>query len=74
MRSLVLADTYAGWRGSLPEALWRDRLATCLADSTGPPASLVSKFVLGALSDTAPPEVREQFAAIVLDFTRLASD
>jgi len=68
VRSLVLADTYAGWRGSLPEALWRDRLATCLADSTGPPASLVSKFVLGALSDTAPPEVREQFAAIVREF------
>ena len=68
VRSLVLADTYAGWRGSLPEAVWRQRLATCLTDSTGPPAPLVAKFVSGALSDSAPPEVREQFAAIVREF------
>ena len=68
VRSLVLAGTYAGWRGSLPEALWRDRLATCLADSTGSPDSLIAKFVPGALSDTAPPDVREQFAAIVREF------
>src|SRR5688572_15380877 len=68
VRSLVLADTYAGWRGSLPEAAWKQRLATCLTDSTGPPAALVTKFVPGALSDNAPPEVREQFAAIVREF------
>ena len=68
VRSLVLADTYAGWRGSLPEAVWKQRLATCLTDSTGPPAALVSKFVPGALSDSAPPKVREQFAAIVREF------
>jgi pimeloyl-ACP methyl ester carboxylesterase len=68
VRSLVLADTYAGWGGSLPEAVWKQRLATCLTDSTGPPAALVTKFVPGALSDSAPPEVREQFAAIVREF------
>ena len=68
VRSLVLADTYAGWRGSLPEAAWKERLATCLIDSTGPPAALVTKFVPGALSDNAPPEVRERFAAIVREF------
>jgi pimeloyl-ACP methyl ester carboxylesterase len=68
VRSLVLADTYAGWRGSLPEAEWKQRLATCLADSTGPPAALVTKFLPGAMSDSAPPEVREQFAAIVREF------
>ena len=68
VRSLVLADTYAGWRGSLPEAAWKQRLATCLADSTGPPAALVTKFVPGALSDNAPPDLREQFAAIVREF------
>ena len=26
LRSLVLADTYAGWRGSLPEPVWKERL------------------------------------------------
>ena len=66
--SLVLADTYAGWRGSLPEAVWRERLATCLTDSKGPADELVTKFVPGALSDNAPPEVREQFAAIMREF------
>lgn len=37
MRCLVLADTYAGWKGSLPEAVWRERLVTCLRDAAGPP-------------------------------------
>jgi pimeloyl-ACP methyl ester carboxylesterase len=68
VRSLVLADTYAGWRGSLPEAVWRERLAACLADSTGPSEALVSKFVPGALSDDVAPDVRERFAAIVREF------
>ena len=68
VRSLVLADTYAGWKGSLPEAVWKERLATCLTDSTSPPAALVTKFVPGALSDSATTEVREQFAAIVSEF------
>jgi pimeloyl-ACP methyl ester carboxylesterase len=68
VRSLVLADTYAGWRGSLPEAAWKQRLATCLSDSTAPPAALVTRFVPGALSDNAPPDVREQFTAIVREF------
>jgi pimeloyl-ACP methyl ester carboxylesterase len=68
VRTLVLADTYAGWRGSLPEPTWKQRLATCLADSTRPPAAVVARFVPGALSDKAPPEVRDQFAAIVREF------
>jgi pimeloyl-ACP methyl ester carboxylesterase len=68
VRSLVLADTYAGWRGSLPEAVWRQRLAACLTDSTGSPDALVTKFVPGALSDGAAPDVRERFAAIVREF------
>lgn len=66
--TLVLADTYAGWRGSLPEAVWRERLAACLTDSTGSPDSLVTKFVPGALSDGVLPDVRERFAAIVREF------
>ena len=30
VRSLVLADTYAGWKGSLPAPLPEERLAACL--------------------------------------------
>ena len=36
--SLVLADTYAGWKGSLPEPIVEQRLAACLRDAS--PTSL----------------------------------
>jgi pimeloyl-ACP methyl ester carboxylesterase len=68
VRSLVLADTYAGWRGSLPEAVCRERLAACLVDAAGPPKALVAKFLPGVFTDAAPQELREEFAAIVSEF------
>jgi pimeloyl-ACP methyl ester carboxylesterase len=68
LRCLVLADTYAGWRGSLPEAVWKERLATCLLDSKGPPEALIAKFVPGLFTDAAPQGVREEMSAIVSDF------
>ena len=33
LRCLLLADTYAGWKGSLPEPARRERLASCLRDA-----------------------------------------
>jgi pimeloyl-ACP methyl ester carboxylesterase len=68
IRSLVLADTYAGWKGSLPEPVYKERLATCLVDATGPPEALVAKFLPGVFTDAAPQELREEFAAIVSEF------
>lgn len=65
LRSLVLADTYAGWRGSLPEEAWRARLASCLADSAGPPEAVCAKFVPGVFTAAASDELRAEFAAIV---------
>jgi pimeloyl-ACP methyl ester carboxylesterase len=65
---LVLADTYAGWRGSLPELVWRQRLADCLADASEPPAALVAKFLPGAFSDGAPAALRAEFSTIVREF------
>ncbi|PWK61746.1 alpha/beta hydrolase family protein [Aminobacter sp. AP02] len=35
VRSLVLADTYAGWKGSLPERVWKERFNGCLQDAGG---------------------------------------
>jgi pimeloyl-ACP methyl ester carboxylesterase len=67
-RSLILADTYAGWKGSLPEEAWKERLASCLADSTAPPEALVAKFVPGVFSSAASNELREEFSAIVSEF------
>lgn len=66
--SLVLADTYAGWKGSLPEAAWKERLATCLRDAGGPPDDLVAKFVPGVFTAAAPPSLRDEFSAIVAEF------
>lgn len=67
-RSLVLADTYAGWRGSLPEMVWKERLTTCLQDASGSPEALVAKFLPGVFTDAAPQHLREELSAIVTEF------
>ena len=68
LRCLVLADTYAGWKGSLAEAEWRHRLAGCLLDAAGPAATVVAKFLPGMFTNAAAPALREEFAAIVSEF------
>jgi pimeloyl-ACP methyl ester carboxylesterase len=65
--SLILADTYAGWRGSLPEMVWKERLASCLQDASGPPGAFVAKFVRGVFTDAASQDLREELATIVSD-------
>jgi pimeloyl-ACP methyl ester carboxylesterase len=65
---LVLADTYAGWKGSLPESVWKERLAACLNDSEGTAADLVRKFVPGLFTDAAPQDLRDQMSVIVSEF------
>jgi pimeloyl-ACP methyl ester carboxylesterase len=67
-RSLVLADTYAGWRGSLPEVVWTSRLADCLRDSEAPPRTVVATFLPGIFTESAPLALREEFAAIASEF------
>jgi pimeloyl-ACP methyl ester carboxylesterase len=66
--SLVLADTYAGWKGSLAAKMTEERLAACLRDSTLPADELVSKYLPGMHSESATPEVREELATIMSDF------
>ena len=68
VRSLVLADTYAGWRGSLPEKSWRERLAACLEDADLAPDIVSRKFLPGVFDDAASEELRTEFATIVRDF------
>lgn len=68
VRSLVLADTYAGWRGSLPETVWNERLATCLADASGPREALIAKFLPGVFTEAAPQQLKEEFSVIVSEF------
>jgi pimeloyl-ACP methyl ester carboxylesterase len=68
LRCLVLADTYAGWRGSLPEPVWRERLETCLRDSTGPPEALVAELLPGMFTDAVSQAVADELSAIMAEF------
>src|SRR5512138_2633648 len=51
--SLVLADSYAGWTGSLGSAVAEMRLGQALTDAALPPAELVAKYLPGMFSDSA---------------------
>lgn len=66
--SLVLADTYAGWKGSLPEPIPQERLAACLQDASLPPSDFVPRYRPGMFSDQPPTQAREQLAAIMSTF------
>jgi pimeloyl-ACP methyl ester carboxylesterase len=66
--SLVLADTYAGWKGSLPDPMPQERLAACLEDSALPPGEFVPRYVPGMFSPSVPPQTRDELSAIMSDF------
>ncbi|HYN44709.1 MAG TPA: alpha/beta fold hydrolase [Candidatus Limnocylindrales bacterium] len=66
--SLVLADTYAGWKGSLPEPVTAERLAACLRDASLPPSEFVPRYLPGMFSESVKQEVREELASIMSDF------
>jgi pimeloyl-ACP methyl ester carboxylesterase len=66
--SLILADTYAGWRGSLPEAVCEERLRGCLRESDLPASEFVPGWIPGLLTEAAPAPLREELTAIMSDF------
>lgn len=66
--SLVLADTYAGWKGSLPEPIPQERLAACLQDASLPPSDFVQKYLSGMFSEFPSQEIQDQLAVIMADF------
>jgi len=68
LRSLILADTYAGWKGSLPEPVWKERLVSCLRDATGPAEAVVAKILPGLLTDAAPRPMRDELSTILSEF------
>jgi pimeloyl-ACP methyl ester carboxylesterase len=68
VRSLVLVDTYAGWKGSLPEPIPEDRLAACLRDASLPPEEFVSRYLPGMFGESPAPEVLEELAGIMSEF------
>ena len=67
-RSLILADTYAGWRGSLPEAVCEARLASCIRESELPPEEWVGDWMPGLLTAGASRRMREEVEQIMSEF------
>lgn len=65
--SLVLADTYAGWKGSLSPAACQARLEMALRTSRMSPAELAAHWLPGLLSSSTPADVREELTAVVAD-------
>lgn len=65
---LVLAGTYAGWRGSLSAAAVQQRLARCEQDASLPPAELAQRWVREMFSPAAPPPLLDELAAVFTDF------
>lgn len=70
--SLILADTYAGWTGSLSDSIAKVRLAACIHDSSLPPNEFVPKYLSGMFSDSPPQHLKEELANIMSDFHPLA--
>ena len=68
VRSLVLADTYAGWKGSLPEPIPEERLAACLRDASLPPSKFVPRYLPGMFSESPARGVRDELGRIMAEF------
>ena len=66
--SLLLAGTYAGWKGSLPPPLPQERLAACLQDASLPPSDFVTKYLPAMFGDSPPQQALDQLRAIMSDF------
>jgi pimeloyl-ACP methyl ester carboxylesterase len=67
VRTLVLADTYAGWAGSLGPQGCADRLDACLTLADGPVRDIVAHLLPGLLSDGVDEATRDELAGIMSD-------
>jgi pimeloyl-ACP methyl ester carboxylesterase len=68
VQSLVLADTYAGWTGSLSAPVAMERLAACVRDSALPPPEFVARYLPGMFSASVSPAVRDELTHIMSEF------
>lgn len=66
--SLILADTYAGWKGSLPEEEVQRRLDSCLRESEMAPEEFVPDWLPGLVTDAASEELRNEILETMSSF------
>ena len=66
--ALILADTYAGWKGSLGEAAAAERLAGCVRDSELPPSEFVPKWRPQMHTTNATTACRAEMEATLAEF------
>jgi pimeloyl-ACP methyl ester carboxylesterase len=68
VRSAILANTYAGWTGSLGPEAAEQRLRRCLEESAKPAADWIPEWVPEAFSPSAPKDLLRDYAEIMSDF------
>jgi pimeloyl-ACP methyl ester carboxylesterase len=66
--SLILVDTYAGWRGSLPAEVCEERLKGCLRESELPAGEFIPGWIPGLLTENASQELRDELIGVMSDF------
>jgi len=66
--SLIFADTYAGWTGSLGEEEAAQRLARCLRESEMPAEGWVPQWAPAAFSSDASKSLIDDYASLMSDF------
>ena len=66
---LVLADTYAGWKGSFPESVCEQRLARCLLEASLPAEEFVARWVpQDFFTEAASLDLQAEMSAVVSGF------
>jgi pimeloyl-ACP methyl ester carboxylesterase len=65
--SLILADTYAGWKGSLSSEGCTERLEMALRTSTMPSSELVARWLPELASEATSSEPVHELASIISD-------
>ena len=67
-RTLALASAYAGWAGSLPAEVVKQRLTQALRLADMAPEQLEAELLPTLFADSAPAELVEEFAASLREF------
>jgi pimeloyl-ACP methyl ester carboxylesterase len=65
---LVLADTYAGWKGSLGDSVAQARLARCVRESSLATDDFVARWVPQEFFTAASRELEDEMSAVVSTF------